>query len=332
MASVNFKKLHNGSGEAAAMIGHMLRHDGRDVTYRNRDVDPALSERNYFVNNKRFDDSTEMVLAKLQKRVASIDQEYPPKRIRADRVTLISYTIPCPEGLSEDEQRDFFDIVHEEISRMSGGRQNVSCGVVHMDEIHEYVDKDGTVKTSRPHMHMVGIPFVEGVGINGKNFETRDRMKALNKRIDERCRQELFRGFLTHQEPSKQSVEDLKLESYKVLQERSEKLERASKRQLNQLAIGRRVLDRLEDFLVDLEKEYDIVQTEELEDIHRDLQELDILQDLLDIAEDPDILHYQNWGSDIDETLYPDDDDGYDEPSYWYEEPERSDRGFDLDL
>ncbi len=130
--------------------------------------------------------------------VAEIDKLHPPKRIKSDRVTMMSYTIAAPEGLPRDREEDFFRIVHDEIAKMSGGHSNVTKGFIHRDEINVYRDPDSKqLKTSRVHMHMMGVPFVEGVGINGKQFETRARMQALNREIDSRCRRELGVRFLT---------------------------------------------------------------------------------------------------------------------------------------
>lgn len=217
MSSVDFHKCHG--GEAAHLVSHAARHNGRDVRYSNRHIDPYLSRDNFLVGASRFSGFATLEMSRLRRRIRDIDKQLPPKRRRKDRVTEISYVIPAPEGLEGENLRKFFELVHDELSVFSGGRENVSCGWVHLDEVHMYLDPSGVWKSSRPHMHVVGIPFVEGKGVNGKQFETRERMRSLNRSIDERCRRELGVPFLMHEEVPGRTVEELKRESLDRLNE-----------------------------------------------------------------------------------------------------------------
>lgn len=197
MASVNFMKCKGGTGEASAMIKHMERHDGKDVEYANRWVDKSRTHLNTVVGNVEENKGSRATKERLDARVKEIDSKLPPKRIRKDRVTIVSMEVPAPEGISPKNEEDFFRIAHEEIAKFCGGSENVSNGYVHRDEIHDYIDTDGLRKTSRAHMHMAVVPYVDGIGVNGKAFETRKRMKELNAAIDQRCRQELGLPFMT---------------------------------------------------------------------------------------------------------------------------------------
>lgn len=229
MSSVNFHKCHG--GEAAAFAAHAARHDGRDVRYSNEHIDPDLTHANYVVGGGRFGTSARREMSRLRKRVHMIDSELPPKSRRRDRVLDMAYVVTAPAGLEGERLRRFFELALAELAQFSGGRQNISCGWVHMDEIHAYINDEGDWTMSRPHMHVLGVPYVEGKGINAKSFETRERMRALNRSIDERCREELGIGFLTHelQERPGRKVEELKRDSLERLDrkiaERTQELE-----------------------------------------------------------------------------------------------------------
>lgn len=214
MSSVDFKKCRGGTAEASAMIRHAQRHDGRDVEYANRWVDKTRTHLNSVVTTNDNIDAAQMTSDEtyryLKERVAEIDAVQPPKRIRKDRVTVVTMTIAAPDAIREEDEERFFQIIYDEIARYCGGAQNITAGYIHRDELHEYIDTDGSRKTSRPHMHVAAIPYVEGVGVNGKAFETRARMRALNNHIDQRCRDELGVAFLTGRRGrTGRSVEDL---------------------------------------------------------------------------------------------------------------------------
>lgn len=215
MSSVAWKKCTATSG--AAMIGHFTRYDGREeVEYRNKYIKPELSHENYMIGAGRFDSmpTASSIVNQLKKRVCQIDQDIPPRRKVKDRITIMTYSIAAPEGLTDEQERDFFEIAHEELARISGGRENISVGFVHKDEIHDYIGTNGQRSTSRSHMHVAGVPYTTKKGINGKAFETRARMRELNQRIDERCQQELGFKFMTGEKGlTGRSVEELQASS-----------------------------------------------------------------------------------------------------------------------
>jgi len=227
MASVDMQK--HGFRDGAAMVGHFARHDGREVGYRNRYIDPERSEQNFCVGlDGREVPTTSEMMDDLKRRVDEIDAAQPPMRLRQDRVTMMTYTVTAPAGLTPEKERAFFEMVHEEIARFSGGRENVTPGFVHRDEIHDYIDTDGSRVTSRSHLHMAGVPYTEEKGVNGKAFETRQRMRELNRTIDERCRRELGIKFMTGQKGlTGRSVEELQAASEtRTIRQRRKELER----------------------------------------------------------------------------------------------------------
>lgn len=249
MASVDFKKCKGGTSQGAAMISHFTRHDGKEVEYRNKYIDLSRSGENYCVGQKRFEPvpTADEIHRRLLDRVDEIDKILPPKRKRADRVKEMTYTITAPKGLSPEKQKQFFMLAHEELARFSGGRENISVGFVHLDEIHDYLDSNGIKTQSRAHMHVAGIPYVEGVGVNGKQFETRQRMRELNKVIDERCRRELGCRFMTGERGlTGRTVEELQADSEKRTHRRARaKLNREIKELSNNLERGMNQLDHL---------------------------------------------------------------------------------------
>lgn len=213
MASANVMKLRGGA--AAAILAHDHRHDGRDVEYENTHVNKTLSDRNsvrYWRGVHDPEMTAQGEYKRLQDRVAEIDKKEPPKRIRKDRVTMVGFEVPVPEGLPPEQEGRFFSIAYKEFAKMCGGAQNVSTLRIHRDEVHDYIDpatKD--VKTSRVHAHCVGIPYVPGRGVNCKAWMTRQALRDLQKRIDDRCRQELGIAFMDgSRQRSRGTVEDLK--------------------------------------------------------------------------------------------------------------------------
>lgn len=191
MASVSWSK--NRKNELTKNLAHASRHDNReDVNYKNRELDKTLYARNYSIGgdwNKWRDEA-----AKLKARVEELDKVHPPKRIRKDRVTSVSYVITLPSDLVDSgKEKEFFEMAYAELAEFSGGKENLSVGYVHADEVHSYFDKTKhSMEQSRQHMHVAGVPWTDEFGVNAKNFQTRKRMKELNDRINQKCL-ELFR-------------------------------------------------------------------------------------------------------------------------------------------
>lgn len=219
MSSINIMKLHG--GEAAAILAHTHRHDGRPgVEYGNEHVDPERSRLNgvlRFRGTPKHETASEE-LARLRARVAEIDAAEPPKRIRRDRVTMVSIEVPCPAmPLTPDEEDKFFRLAYREIAKFCGGPQNCGSIQIHRDEVHDYIDSvTHETRTSRVHAHCVCIPYVAGKGVNCKSFMSRDRLRQIQQAIDDRCRQELGIPYLDgSRQRSRGSVESLKLASAK---------------------------------------------------------------------------------------------------------------------
>lgn len=226
MASVNITKCHGSA--AASILAHNHRHDGKDVQYRNEHIDKSKTASNSYRYFKGQDPTatSKDEYARLKARVEEIDKAEPPKRIRKDRVTMCAFEIPAPAGLPAEKEEKFFSLAYREIARMCGGAENVSTLRIHRDEVHEYTDPlTKERRTSRVHAHVVGIPYVKGKGVNCKGFMTRQALRDLQKRVDDKCRQELGIAFMDgSRQRSRGTVEDLKRASARAEQELAERI------------------------------------------------------------------------------------------------------------
>lgn len=270
MSSVDFRKCHANSAEGAALIAHALRHDGKEVNYKNKDLDTSRTHLNSIIMdsyNIGVDSFDGLLSAKdsykaLKDAVNKVDQELPPSRVRKDRVIMIAHCVAAPDGLPEEKEEPFFRIVHDEIAKFAGGHEHVTPGFIHRDEIHVYKDRiTGEDKESRVHLHMSSIPFVEGKGINGKLYESRSRMRQLNQAIDKRCWKELGIKFLTEERleanEKGKSVEDLKQYSKVV-----DPLKHQVKELQASISAKQNELQSLIDYKLELEKDIKLLYEE----------------------------------------------------------------------
>lgn len=229
MASVNWKKMTTQT--AGAMKRHLGQYEREHGNHSNEHIDKKLSHQNYCIGCDDFSDAFDA----MKKRVAEVDKMYPPERKRADRKTACFLEIPCPNEIRLQGKSDDFFAKSFELMQNFFGKENVHGGFVHKDELHEYRDKDGSIKMSMEHMHLLVSAYaewqqkdrktgemVERKGINGRNFETRPRLNKLNNMMQEMCQREFGVSFNTGEKPQKKSVERLKNES--ALREKADAL------------------------------------------------------------------------------------------------------------
>lgn len=229
MASVDWKKMTTQT--AGAMKRHLGQYERENGNHSNEHINKELSYRNYCIGCDDFSDAFDA----MKKRVAEVDKLHPPERKRADRKTACFLEIPCPNELRLQGKSDDFFAKSFEVMQNFFGEKNVHGGFVHKDELHEYRDKDGSLKMSMEHMHLLVSCYaewqqkdrktgemVERKGINGRNFETRPRLNKLNGTMQEMCQSEFGVSFNTGEKPQKKSVERLKTES--ALREKADAL------------------------------------------------------------------------------------------------------------
>lgn len=207
MASVNWQKAT--TQKAGAMKKHLGQQERENGNHSNEHINKELSYQNYAIGCSDYAEALERMKA----RTKEVDEICPPKRIRKDRVTCCFLELPCPRELTEQGKSDeFFQKAHE-IYKAFFGDKNVHGTFVHKDEIHEYTAKDGSTQMSCEHAHTLISAFSEGKGINGKAFETRAKIKALNASMDDMCVREFGVHLNTGETPERKSVETLKQES-----------------------------------------------------------------------------------------------------------------------
>ena len=223
MASNDWKKMT--VYDARGMNRHNGRTERINGNHANKQIDKSKSHLNVFIGCSDYSEACQEMLT----RVKAVDEFYPPKKKRKpdQRIICAMIEVPCPQEIVDrgyDTVRQFFYDVYG-IYKKFFGADNVHGGFVHFDEVHEYTDKDGSKRMSLPHMHCLVSAYSEWTeknkktgelterkGINGKHFETKVRMKQLNKMVDDYCMEVFHVPFLTGETPQRKSVEQLKAE------------------------------------------------------------------------------------------------------------------------
>lgn len=193
MASVSLEKMTT----IAACGSQGIRHNFRtSETHQNPDIDSDLSRNNlYWVRGMEQPEQIENIedrkalakkgAAKMRDYVSKADELIPPQRIRKDRKTFLSVTVVAPrDGMTAEELLPFWEEARKAIEKEAG--VPVLSYAVHADEVHAYTDH-GEKKQSRVHAQYEIPMWVDGKGINGKAFYTRDLPNRLNQGLDEVC-------------------------------------------------------------------------------------------------------------------------------------------------
>ena len=217
MASVDWQKAT--TQQAGAMKKHNGREERVNGNHSNSDIDKSRSYLNVYIG---ADDYAPM-LAKVKARIKEVDKEHPPKRdMGSKRITCIMLETPVPQEITEQgKAAEFLRSAHKVIEDFFGA-ENVGGTCGHFDEQHWYTDRDGKERLSLIHGHTIVAAYAEWtdrktgeqrIGINGKNCETKSRLKALNKAMDEMCHREYGISYNTAETPQRKSVERLKEET-----------------------------------------------------------------------------------------------------------------------
>ena len=193
MASVSLEKMTT----IGACGSQGIRHNFRtSETHQNPDIDLDLSKNNlYWVRGMEQPEQIENIedrkalakkgAAKMRDYVSKADELIPPQRIRKDRKTFLSVTVVAPrDGMTTEELLPFWEEARKAIEKEAG--VPVLSYAVHADEVHAYTDH-GEKKQSRIHAQYEIPMWVDGKGINGKAFYTRDLPNRLNQGLDEVC-------------------------------------------------------------------------------------------------------------------------------------------------
>lgn len=217
MASVNWQK-HSGGTSVKAQFRHCDLDERLKTNHSNMQIDSSLTNRN--LSFGCFTRGYKSACAEYDNRVKDIDDHANlTRKPRKDRVTCVSWSIPCPANMPDDMASGWFSDVYGLLTREYS---DVLGASVHFDEVHEYVDAStGENTKSRAHMHAFVLPVVEKDGVrrlNGKQFVKKEDYTKLNKSI-QAMTEDKYPGytFMTGvKHPGKyQTVEDLKARSEK---------------------------------------------------------------------------------------------------------------------
>lgn len=213
MASVDWLKLTK--PKAGAMRVHLGKRERMERNHSNKDIDKSRSDQNYFIGCDDYIDAYNAMC----KRVDEVDEVSPPKRINKDRVVGCMLEAKCPQSIFDmGRSQEFFEKLYG-VYKDFFGAENVHGSCVHVDEMHGYIE-NGVEKISLAHSHTLVSAYAEWTdksgerkGINGKNFETKARLTALNNAVDKMCREEFGVEYLIGEGKNGKTVEQLKAES-----------------------------------------------------------------------------------------------------------------------
>ena len=291
MASITIQK-HTLKSASGGQISHIYR---THKNYSNKDINPELTKYNLYIGN------SEQAKAGLRQRIAEVDEILPPQRKRKDRVVTVSYVAPMPEGdYTREQVKAFFTELTKGLCE-EFGKENFYGGAIHFDEVHEYTDVDGTKKMSRPHLHLLAVPFVEGKGINGKDFLKKETYSKVNAIADKVC-QEMFGK--PYQDGSKQrsrgTVEQLK-EGEKQAKALIEHYKEQNAELIGQVKALTENIAELTEKAANLKKQLEIDRVRHKEALNRVNTLLDGLAEVQKTYEIPN--DYTEWFNNLTEAL-----------------------------
>lgn len=215
MASANWLKMSGGT-DVKSKFRHCDKDERLTVKHANEEIDTNLTHKN--LSFGIFQGTYKEACDAYDERIKYIDKHAGlKKKPRKDRVTCVSWSIPQPEGMSEDMASKWFTDVYGLLTREYSDVLGASA---HFDEVHEYVDAStGETVMSRPHMHVFVLPVVEKDGFRrlvGKDFSKRENMVKLNNSI-QKLTEDKYPGhtFMTGVKHlgKHQTVEDMKRRS-----------------------------------------------------------------------------------------------------------------------
>lgn len=208
MASLDIQKVK--AGQLAGLNKHYDEELRLKLNHANKNINKELTTENMFINCSSYQDG----LKKLDKCIKEIDEKIPPKRLKADRVTMAAIEIPIPDKISQkgrEAEREFskkaINWLKEEL------KVPEIIGFVHVDERHTYTDPiTHKERMSLSHIHSYVPVYTEEHGINAKNFFGIKRLNysELNKKFDTYIQKEYDIQYLNGNEYLNEPVETLK--------------------------------------------------------------------------------------------------------------------------
>lgn len=179
--------------------GLSIHWDRKTENHSNLNIDNERSDFNYDLCEKEGD-----TLSRMNQRLSEV---YVFKR--NDVKVCADWVVTLPEnlkGISEKEQRDFFEKIYEFLANRYGGEKNVLSANVHMDE-------------TTPHMHFAFMPVVwdkkkQREKVSAKEVLTRKELKTFHQDLDTFLKQEIphiyKEGILNEKTIGFETVKELK--------------------------------------------------------------------------------------------------------------------------
>jgi len=192
MAAVNWHKAT--ALECDHLIVHFDKNERLNHMHDNPHIDKSRTYLNYDMDKPYIES-----LKVLKKKVEEFDKIKPPlkKFGYSKRIIAIELETPCPDNISKlykGAEDDFFKTIYK-CEKMFFGENVVMYGGVHKDEVHWYVNpKTKEMNLSKVHLHTLIIPYEEELGVNGRNFATRQKYIKFNHYVDKA----IFNQFHVH--------------------------------------------------------------------------------------------------------------------------------------
>ncbi|MGU3443273.1 MobV family relaxase [Bacillus cereus] len=191
--------------------GLSIHWDRKTENHSNLDIDNEQSDLNYDLCEKEGD-----TLSRMNQRLSEV---YVFKR--NDVKVCADWVVTLPEnlkGISEKEQREFFEKTYEFLANRYGREKNVLSANVHMDE-------------TTPHIHFAFMPVVwdekkQREKVSAKEVLTRKDLKTFHQDLDKFLKKELLHiykgGILNDKTIGVDTVKDLKKHSEEIQKQKDE--------------------------------------------------------------------------------------------------------------
>ncbi|PEW69381.1 hypothetical protein CN448_12835 [Bacillus cereus] len=191
--------------------GLSIHWDRKTENHSNLDIDNERSDLNYDLCEKEGD-----TLSRMNQRLSEVHALK-----RNDLKVCADWVVTLPEnlkGISEKEQREFFEKTYEFLANRYGGEKNVLSANVHMDE-------------TTPHMHFAFMPVVwdekkQREKVSAKEVLTRKELKTFHQDLDTFLKQEIpliyKEGILNDKTIGVDTVKDLKKHSEEIQKQKDQ--------------------------------------------------------------------------------------------------------------
>ncbi|MGE6553075.1 MobV family relaxase [Bacillus mycoides] len=195
-------------GNVQGLSNHWER---KTEKHSNLDIDKERSDLNYDLCQKEGD-----TLSRMQQRLHEVHCLN-----RKDVKVCADWVVTLPEslkGISEQEQREFFEKTYEFLANRYGGEKNVLSANVHMDE-------------TTPHMHFAFMPIVwdekkQREKVCANDVLTRKELKTFHQDLDKFLKQEIphiyKEGILNDKTIGVDTVKDLKKHSEEIQKQKDQ--------------------------------------------------------------------------------------------------------------